>query len=36
VEKIVRIIHEMGHEPATPIEARAMLSLDGRQQSGVL
>lgn len=29
VEKIVRIIHEMGHEPATPEEARAMLGLKG-------
>lgn len=29
VEKIVRIIREMGHEPATPAEARAMLNLKG-------
>lgn len=29
VEKIVRIVREMGHEPATPGEARAMLSLKG-------
>lgn len=29
VEKIVRIIREMGHEPATPPEARAMLGLKG-------
>ena len=29
VEKIVRIIREMGHEPATPVEARAMLGLKG-------
>ena len=29
VEKIVRIIREMGHEPATPVEARAMLNLKG-------
>lgn len=29
VEKIVRIIREMGHEPATPAEARAMLGLKG-------
>jgi uncharacterized protein (DUF849 family) len=29
VEKIVRIIHEMGHEPATPSEARIMLGLKG-------
>jgi len=29
VEKIVRIIREMGHEPATPAEARDMLALKG-------
>lgn len=29
VGKIVRILHEMGHEPATPGEARAMLGLKG-------
>ena len=29
VEKIVRIIREMGHEPATPAEARSMLNLKG-------
>lgn len=29
VEKIVRIIREMGHEPATPAEAREMLGLKG-------
>jgi len=29
VEKIVRIIREMGREPATPDEARAMLGLKG-------
>ncbi|WP_375396631.1 3-keto-5-aminohexanoate cleavage protein [uncultured Sphingomonas sp.] len=29
VAKIVRILHEMGHEPATPAEARAMLGLKG-------
>lgn len=29
VEKIVRILREMGHEPATPTEARAMLGLKG-------
>ncbi len=29
VEKIVRIIGEMGHEPATPAEARQMLALKG-------
>lgn len=29
VEKIVRILKEMGHEPATPAEARDMLGLKG-------
>ena len=29
VEKIVRILAEMGHEPATPAEAREMLDLKG-------
>jgi hypothetical protein len=29
VEKIVRIIKEMGHVPATPAEARGMLGLKG-------
>lgn len=29
VEKIVRILKEMGHEPASPNEARAMLGLKG-------
>jgi uncharacterized protein (DUF849 family) len=29
VGKIVRIIREMGHEPATPTEARAILGLKG-------
>lgn len=29
VEKIARILWEMGHEPATPAEARAMLGLKG-------
>jgi len=29
VEKIVRILAEMGHEPATPAEARGMLGLKG-------
>jgi len=29
VQKIVRILAEMGHEPATPAEARAMLGLKG-------
>jgi uncharacterized protein (DUF849 family) len=31
VEKITRILREMGREIATPAEARAMLSLKGRQ-----
>jgi len=30
VEKIVRILADMGHEPATPTEAREMLGLKGR------
>jgi len=30
VEKIVRILADMGHEPATPAEAREMLGLKGR------
>lgn len=30
VEKIVRIVREMGKEPATPDEARALLGLKGR------
>ncbi|MBY8823387.1 3-keto-5-aminohexanoate cleavage protein [Sphingomonas colocasiae] len=29
VEKVVRILAEMGHEPATPADARAMLGLKG-------
>ncbi|MDF2120265.1 3-keto-5-aminohexanoate cleavage protein [Roseiarcaceae bacterium H3SJ34-1] len=29
VAKIVRILREMGHEPASPLEARAMLGLKG-------
>jgi uncharacterized protein (DUF849 family) len=29
VAKMVRILHEMGHEPATPLEAREMLGLKG-------
>jgi len=29
VQKIVRILNEMGHEPATPSEAREMLGLKG-------
>jgi uncharacterized protein (DUF849 family) len=32
VEKIVRILSEMGHQPATPSEARAMLNLKGRDK----
>jgi len=32
VGKIVRILQEMGHEPATPAEARAMLGLKGGDQ----
>ena len=31
VHKIRRILAEMGCEPATPAEARAMLGLKGRQ-----
>lgn len=34
VRKIVRILGEMGHEPATPAEARAMLGLKGAYQVG--
>ena len=29
VEKIVRVLSEMGHEPATPVEARELLGLKG-------
>ncbi|RVQ65015.1 3-keto-5-aminohexanoate cleavage protein [Croceicoccus ponticola] len=29
VQKIVRILHEMGHEPASPAEAREILGLKG-------
>jgi uncharacterized protein (DUF849 family) len=29
VEKIKRILEEMGHPPATPLEAREMLGLKG-------
>ena len=29
VEKIVRILREMGHEPVSPAEARGMLGLKG-------
>jgi uncharacterized protein (DUF849 family) len=32
VQKICRILAEMGREPATPAEARAMLGLKGREQ----
>ena len=35
VEKTVRIIREMGFEPATPAEARAMLALKGAENTGV-
>jgi uncharacterized protein (DUF849 family) len=31
VQKIKRILQEMGHEPATPAEARSLLGLKGRQ-----
>lgn len=34
VEKAVRILREMGHEPATPAEAREMLGLKGGDQVG--
>jgi uncharacterized protein (DUF849 family) len=30
VEKIVRILKEMGREPASPAEARALLGLKGQ------
>lgn len=33
VEKIVRILREMGKEPATPDEARTLLGLKGRSRS---
>ena len=33
VSKIVRILREMGREPATPDEARSLLGLKGRQRS---
>ena len=33
VEKIVRILREMGHEPATPAEARAVLGLKGSEDT---
>ena len=35
VEKIVRILAELGLEPATPDEARAMLSLKGRDRTRI-
>jgi len=34
VEKAVRILAEMGHEPATPAEARVMLGLKGGNRVG--
>ena len=34
VEKIVRILCEMGHAPATPTEARQILALKGREHVG--
>jgi len=34
VRKIVRILAEMGHEPATPAEAREILSLKGGERVG--
>lgn len=34
VEKIVRILAEMGHQPATPAEARGMLDLKGGDRVG--
>jgi uncharacterized protein (DUF849 family) len=35
VEKVVRIIREMGLEPATPSEARALLNLKGADRTGM-
>lgn len=35
VEKVVRIIREMGLEPATPTEARALLNLKGVDRTGI-
>jgi uncharacterized protein (DUF849 family) len=35
VEKVVRIIREMGLEPATPSEARALLNLKGADRTGI-
>ena len=35
VTKIVRILHEMDHEPATPAEARGLLGLKGRDRTEI-
>lgn len=35
VEKAIRILAEMGHEPATPAEAREMLALKGADRTGI-
>ena len=35
VEKAVRILAEMGHEPATPAEAREMLALKGADRTEI-
>jgi uncharacterized protein (DUF849 family) len=35
VEKIVRILNEMGLEPATPQEARAILGLKGADRTNI-
>ena len=35
VHKIRRILAEMGHEPASPAEARAMLALKGKERTAV-
>jgi uncharacterized protein (DUF849 family) len=35
VEKAKRILAEMGHEPATPAEARAMLGLKGGDRTAI-
>jgi uncharacterized protein (DUF849 family) len=35
VHKIRRILAEMGHEPATPAEARAMLALKGKSEVAI-
>jgi uncharacterized protein (DUF849 family) len=34
VAKIVRVLREMGHEPATPAEARDILGLKGHDKVG--